>query len=149
MSPTFNHNRQAHFRYEIMEKFEAGIELRGFEVKAIKTGRINLAGAHIIVRGHEVYLINADVAPYQSKNTPADYDSRRPRRLLLTEKEITELALVERQKRLTIIPISVYSKGGKIKVEIATARGKKKYDKRETIKKRETEREVRRTLKNE
>jgi len=147
--PTFSENRQAHFRYEIMEKFEAGIELRGFEVKAIKTGRVNLAGAHIIVRGNEVYLINADVAPYQPKNTPPDYDSRRPRRLLLTEKEITKLAVVEQQKRLTIVPISVYSKGGKIKVEIAIARGKKKYDKRETIKKRETEREVRRTLKNE
>ncbi|MEK7209010.1 MAG: SsrA-binding protein SmpB [Patescibacteria group bacterium] len=147
--PTFAHNRQAGFRYEIMEKFEAGIELLGFEVKAIKTDRINLAGAHIIVRGNEVYLINADIAPYQPKNTPADYDSRRSRRLLLTKKEIAELLIVEQQKRLTIIPISVYSDKGKIKVQIAIARGKKKYDKRETIKKRETEREVRRTLKSE
>ncbi|HEY4524176.1 MAG TPA: SsrA-binding protein SmpB [Candidatus Paceibacterota bacterium] len=140
------HNRQAGFRYEIMEKFEAGIELRGFEVKAIKTGRINLAGAHVIVRGNEIYLINADIAPYQPKNTPADYDARRARRLLLTKKEIAELSVVERQKRLTIIPISVYSDKGKIKVEIAVARGKKKYDKRETIKKREVDRQIRRTL---
>ena len=140
------HNRQAGFRYEIMEKFEAGIELRGFEVKAIKTGRINLAGAHVIVRGNEIYLINADIAPYQPKNTPADYDARRARRLLLTKKEIAELLVVERQKRLTIIPISVYSDKGKIKVEIAVARGKKKYDKRETIKKREVNRQIRRTL---
>jgi len=140
------HNRQAGFRYEIMEKFEAGIELRGFEVKAIKTGRINLAGAHVIVRGNEIYLINADIAPYQPKNTPADYDARRARRLLLTKKEIAELLVVERQKRLTIIPISVYSDKGKIKVEIAIARGKKKYDKRETIKKREVNRQIRRTL---
>jgi|SRR3989344_803631 len=140
------HNRQAGFRYEIMEKFEAGIELRGFEVKAIKTGRINLAGAHVIVRGNEIYLINADIAPYQPKNTPADYDARRARRLLLTKKEIAELSVVERQKRLTIIPISVYSDKGKIKVEIAVARGKKKYDKRETIKKREVNRQIRRTL---
>ena len=140
------HNRQAGFRYEIMEKFEAGIELRGFEVKAIKTGRINLAGAHVIVRGNEIYLINADIAPYQPKNTPADYDARRARRLLLTKKEIAELSVVERQKRLTIIPISVYSDKGKIKVEIAIARGKKKYDKRETIKKREVNRQIRRTL---
>ena len=140
------HNRQAGFRYEIMEKFEAGIELRGFEVKAIKTGRINLAGAHVIVRGNEIYLINADIAPYQPKNTPADYDARRARRLLLTKKEIAELLVVERQKRLTIIPISVYSDKGKIKVEIAIARGKKKYDKRETIKKREVDRQIRRTL---
>ena len=140
------HNRQAGFRYEIMEKFEAGIELRGFEVKAIKTGRINLAGAHVIVRGNEIYLINADIAPYQPKNTPADYDARRARRLLLTKKEIAELSVVERQKRLTIIPISVYSDKGKIKVEIAIARGKKKYDKRETIKKREVDRQIRRTL---
>ena len=140
------HNRQAGFRYEIMEKFEAGIELRGFEVKAIKTGRINLAGAHVIVRGNEIYLINADIAPYQPKNTPADYDARRARRLLLTKKEIAELLVVERQKRLTIIPISVYSDKGKIKVEIAVARGKKKYDKRETIKKREVDRQIRRTL---
>ena len=140
------HNRQAGFRYEIMEKFEAGIELRGFEVKAIKTGRINLAGANVIVRGNEIYLINADIAPYQPKNTPADYDARRARRLLLTKKEIAELSVVERQKRLTIIPISVYSDKGKIKVEIAIARGKKKYDKRETIKKREVNRQIRRTL---
>ncbi|MBI4136257.1 MAG: SsrA-binding protein SmpB [Candidatus Vogelbacteria bacterium] len=145
--PTFADNRQAGFRYELLEKFEAGLELIGLEVKSIKAGRVNLAGAYVNIRGQEAYLVNADIAPYQPANTPADYDSRRTRRLLLTKKEIAKLTWAEHQARLTIIPVNVYSKGRRIKVEIALARGKKKYDKREAIKKRETQRQIERTLK--
>jgi len=140
-------NRKARFNYEITGTFEAGIELLGFEVKSIRSGKASLDGAYIIVRGGEVYLIGADIAPYQVSNTPKDYDSRRNRKLLLSKKEIKEIADSEKQKGLTIVPLSVYNKGRKIKISIGIARGKKKFDKRETIKKRESDREVRRSLK--
>jgi SsrA-binding protein len=140
-------NRKAHFDYEILEKFEAGIELLGFEVKSLKAGQGSLEGSHIIVRGNEAFMTNMTIPPYQPKNTPADYEPARNRKLLITKKEIEELKKVESQKGLTIVPLSVYNKGKKLKVEIAVVRGKKKYDKRETIKKRDTERDIRRTLK--
>ena len=130
-----------------MEKFEAGIELVGTEVKAIKQGRIGLDGAYVIVRGGEAYLTNADIAAYQPANAPANYEAKRLRRLLPTKKEIARLAEVENQSQLTIIPLSVYSKGRSIKLTVAIARGKKKHDKRETIKKREAKKQIERTLK--
>jgi SsrA-binding protein len=142
-------NKKAYFNYEVLEKIEAGIELLGFEVKSLKKGQGSLEGSHIIVRGGEVFVINMQIPPYQPANTPKDYDPARSRRLLLTKKEIENLGKMEEQKGLTIVPLSVYNKGRKLKVEIAIVRGKKKYDKRETIKKRDTEREIRRTLKNE
>ncbi len=140
-------NKKAHFDYEILEKYEAGIELLGFEVKSLKKAQGSLEGAHITVRGGEAYVINMQIPPFQPKNTPKDYESTRNRRLLLTKKEIEELGKNEGQKGLTIVPIAVYNKGRKVKVEIALVRGKKQHDKRESIKKRETEREIRRTLK--
>jgi SsrA-binding protein len=140
-------NRKARFDYEILEKFEAGIELLGTEVKSVRDGRMSLEGAFVIVRGGEAYIINSNIPPYQVANTPKDYDPIRNRKLLLTKKEITELAGNEKNKSLTIVPISVYNKNRKIKVEIALVKGKKKHDKRETTKKRETDREIRRTLK--
>jgi len=139
-------NRKAHFNYEILEKIEAGIELLGFEVKSLKAGRGSLEGSHVLVRGDEAFVVNMNISPYQPKNTPADYEPLRNRRLLLTKKEIEKLRGKENEKGLTIIPLSVYNKGRKLKIEIALARGKKQYDKRETIKKRDTEREIRRTL---
>jgi len=139
-------NKKASFDYEILEKLEAGIELLGFEVKSLKSGRGTLDGAHITARGGEVFVINMDIPPYQPKNTPKDYDERRNRRLLLTKKEIEELGKWEKQKGLTIVPISVYNKGRKLKVEIALVRGKKQFDKRQSIKKRDTERELARGL---
>lgn len=145
-------NKKAYFNYEILEKFEAGIELFGFEVKSLREGRGSLLGSYVTIRpttrGGEVFLIGLHISPYQPKNTPEWYNPNRERRLLLNKKEIHTLAGFEKKKGLTIIPTSVYNKAGKIKVEIAIARGKKKYDKRETIKKRDTEREMRRTLKN-
>jgi SsrA-binding protein len=141
-------NKKAYFNYEILEKIEAGIELLGFEVKSLKKGQGSLEGAHITIRGQEAFVINMQIPPYQPGNTPKDYDPLRNRRLLLTKKEIAGLSGEEKQKGLTIIPISVYNKGRKLKLEIAIVRGKKKYDKRETIKKRDVDREIRREMKN-
>ena len=140
-------NRKARFNYEILEKYETGIELLGTEVKSVRGGQMSLEGAFVIVRGGEAFLINANIPPYQPKNAEKDYDPLRNRKLLLTKKEITELADSEKNKSLTIVPISVYNKGRKIKVEIALVKGKKKFDKRETLKKRDTEREIRRDYK--
>lgn len=141
-------NKKAHFNYELMEIFETGISLLGQEVKSLKTGHGSLLGAHIIVRGGEAYIVGMHIPPYQPSNTQKEYDPDRTRKLLLTKKELGELSDAEAQKRLTIVPISVYSKGRKLKLQIAIARGKKKYDKRETLKKRAAERDAGRTLKN-
>mgnify|MGYP001558779059 FL=1 len=140
-------NRKAHFNYEIIEKYEAGIELLGLEVKSIKGGRAILAGAFAIVRGGEVYLMNMQIPPYQMGNTPLDYDPTRTRKLLLSKKEIKNLVDMDNKKGLTLVPLSLYSKGRLIKVELAVVKGKKNYDKRETIKKRETDIEIRREYK--
>jgi SsrA-binding protein len=139
----FVENKKALFNYEIIEKFEAGIELVGSEVKSIKKNQGSLDGAYIIVRGGEAYLMNMTIPPYQEKNTPKGYEPRRNRRILLTKKEISKLADIETEG-LTIVPISLYNKGNLIKVSVAIVRGKKKFDKRETIKQRETDRNVRR-----
>ena len=140
-------NRKARFNYEILEKYETGIELLGTEVKSVRGGRMSLEGAFVIIRGGEAFLINADIPPYQIKNASKDYDALRNRKLLLTKKEIAALAGNDKNKSLTIVPISVYNKNRKIKVEIALVKSKKKFDKRENIKKRETEREIRREYK--
>lgn len=141
---TFVDNGKAHFNYEILEKFEAGIELLGFEVKALKSKKGSLEGSYIIIRGGEAYAMNLFIPPYQENNTPKDYDPRRNRRLILTKKEIRRLADIDSGKGLTIVPISIYNKGNLIKVSVAVVCGKKKFDKRESIKKRETDRIVRR-----
>lgn len=140
-------NKKARFNYEILEKYEAGIELLGFEVKSIRAGQGSLEGAHVTIRGGEAFVTSMNIPPYQPKNTPKEYEPERVRRLLLTKKEIEKLAEAEAQKGLTIVPISVYNKGSKIKIEIAIVKGKKKFDKRETIKKRDTDREIRREMK--
>ena len=140
-------NKKAYFDYEILEKLEAGMVLIGQEVKSIKLGRINLSGAYVILRGGEVYLVNASVPPYQPKNLASDYDPARPRKLLLRRAEIKYLIGKTQEKRLTLIPLRVYANKGKIKLEFAVARGRKKANKRELIKKRETEREIERELK--
>ncbi|MEK7117511.1 MAG: SsrA-binding protein SmpB [Patescibacteria group bacterium] len=140
-------NKKVYFDYEILQKIEAGIELLGLEVKSLKAGQGSLVGARVSVRGNEAFVVNMNIPPYQPKNTPKDYDAERPRRLLLSKKEIVELSKIESQKGLTIVPLSVYNKGRKLKLEIAVVRGKKKYDKRESIKKRNTDREIRRSLK--
>lgn len=138
---------KAHFEYEILERYEAGIELLGFEVKTIRAHRGSILGAHIIVRGDEAFVVGMEIPPYQVNNTPKEYDPLRTRKLLLKKEELSDLQKSGETKGLTIIPLSLYSKGRKIKIEVAVVRGKKLHDKRETIKKRDTDREMRRTLK--
>ena len=137
-------NRKAHFNYEMLETYVAGIELFGFEVKSLQKSQGSLEGAYVTIRGGEAYLIGMFIPPYQPNNTPKDYDPYRNRKLLLTKKEIIDLASIDQKNRLTIIPLSVYNKGRKIKLDVATAKGKKKFDKREMIKKQDTERQNRR-----
>ncbi len=139
-------NKKAHFDYEFKEHFEAGIELLGLEVKSLRAGRGSLTGAHIIIHDGEGWLVGADIPPYQANNTPTDYDSKRTRRILLTKKELQELSMTDGKSGLTIVPISMYIKGRKIKINIAIARGKKKHDKREVLKKRDLDREMERGL---
>ena len=140
-------NKKVGLKYEILERLEAGIKLLGFEVKALKNKKGSLDGSHITIRGGEAILLNANIPPYQPNNTPEDYDPKRNRRLLLSKKDINLLANLESQKGLTIVPISMYSKGRKIKVEIAVVRGKKKYDHRETLKRKTSQREIEREVK--
>ncbi|TSC68561.1 MAG: SsrA-binding protein [Parcubacteria group bacterium Gr01-1014_56] len=141
-------HKKARLEYEILEEYEAGLELLGYEVKSLRAHHGKLEGAHIVVRNNEAYLVGASIPPYQPANTPKEYDPVRTRRLLLTHKEIAALAGFEGQKGLTVVPLSVYNKGGKLKLRVAVARGRKKYDKRAVLKKRDTERDIRRTLKN-
>ncbi|MEK7459963.1 MAG: SsrA-binding protein SmpB [Patescibacteria group bacterium] len=140
-------NKKVHFNYEILERYESGIELLGIEVKAVRAKHGSLEGAHIIVRGGEAFLIGATINPYQPGNTQKGYEAMRNRKLLLTKTEISELAAHESKKGLTIVPVAMYNKRRKIKVEIAVVKGKKLHDKRETMKKRESERDVLRDIK--
>ena len=126
---------------------DTGIELFGYEVKSIKNKQGNLEGSHITIRGGEAFLINVNIPSYQPANTPDDYNPERNRRLLLTKKEIGKLEDLGKKKGLTMVPISMYTKGNKIKVEIAVVRGKKKFDKRETIKKKDVQRDIDRDVK--
>ena len=144
---TYIQNKKAHFNFEFLKEFEAGAVLAGHEVKAIRTGKASLAGAYVVIRGEEAFLVGASISPYQAANTPKDYDSERPRKLLLSRKELTLLHRESEQAGLTIVPIKWYNKGGKIKLSLALARGKKKADKRETLKKRDAKRDIDRTLK--
>ncbi len=144
---TLSEHRKARFNYTILETYEAGIELKGYEVKAVKAGRMNLGGAFGIVRGNEIWLLNADVSPYQPGNTPKEYESSRPRRLLLKASEIRELIGKMKERGLTLLPLRAYTKGNLVKIELGLGRGKRGPDKREAIKKRETQREIGRTLK--
>ncbi|MDE2188331.1 MAG: SsrA-binding protein SmpB [Patescibacteria group bacterium] len=137
-------NRKIHFDYEILETFEAGLVLLGTEVKALRGGKGSLIGAYIIVRGGEVFASGMDIPAYQEKNAPTGYDPKRLRKLLLAKSEIAKLAEIESKKGLTIVPISIYNKGSKLKVEIAVVRGKKLHNKKESQKARDVSRELRR-----
>ena len=140
-------NRKARFDYEILETYEAGIVLAGQEVKSIKSGRANLAGAFVNIKPEGAFLLNAEIPPYQAKNSPADYKPDRTRQLLMHQEELKYLLGKSKEGGLTIIPLSLYNKGRRIKIQIGLARYKRKRDKRETIRKRDTEREIGRTLK--
>jgi len=140
-------NKKAFFNYEILEKFTAGISLIGQEVKSLKTRGINLAGSYVVIKNGEAFWVGAKIPPYQPKNAPSDYNPERSRKLLLKKSEIKYLLGKSKQKNLTLIALKLYTKKGKIKLELGLAKGKKKADKKEKIKKREAERELQRYLK--
>ena len=140
-------NKKVHLNFEVLETFEAGMELFGFEVKSLRAKQGSLEGSHVVMRGEEGFLVGASIPAFQVANTPQNYEPERTRRLLLKEKEIGSLAASEHQKGLTIVPISVYNKGRKLKLEIAVVRGKKKHDKRETLKARTAKRDIEREMK--
>lgn len=141
-------NEKARFDYEIIETFEAGLVLAGHEVKSVKRGSASIRGAYIKIFGQEAWLVGANIPPYQPANLPEGYDVQRNRKLLLKKSELKYLTGKSQERGLTLVPIKLYDKKGFIKLEVGIGRGKKKHDKRETIKKREVEREVRRQLKN-
>lgn len=138
-------NRRARFEYEILDRFEAGIALLGPEVKSLRTGKANLAEAYALIRRGEVFLVGMHISPYlqASRENP---DPRRERKLLLHRAEIERLAGKVREKGLTLVPLQLYFKDGRAKVEIGLARGKRSHDKRETIRRRETDRELARSV---
>jgi len=138
-------NRKAKFEYFLIETFEAGISLQGSEIKSIRAGQISLKEAYVQTDGEEAWLMSAHIAPYEQANR-FNHDPVRPRRLLLHKREIRQLWDDVRQKGMTIIPTRVYLKSGRAKVEIALARGKKAYDKREAIAKRDRARDSAREM---
>jgi len=144
---TYLENKKAHFNYTIEETVEAGIELLGHEVKSIRKGQGNLNSTFCVIRGGEAYIIGLNIPPYQPNNTDPAHDPERTRRLLLSKKDIKKLADKDDIKGLKLVPLSLYSKGPYIKVSIAIAKGKKTFDKRETIKKRDLDREMEREYK--
>ncbi len=140
-------HKKARLNYEVLEEFEAGLELHGHEVKSIRNKHGKLEGSHVIIRGGEAYIVGMSVPAYQPANTPKEYEPERTRKILLTKKEIASLSTFEGQKGLTIVPLTVYNKGSKLKVRIAVARGRKEYDKRAVLKQRDVKREIERTMK--
>ncbi len=138
-------NRRAFFDYQLLEKFEAGINLYGAEVKAVRLGHADLTGSHVRIMGSEAYLINAKIFPYQYAR-PENYDERRTRKLLLHKQEIIALKSKTEGQSLTLVPVSLYTTKSFIKLEIALGKGKKQYDKKESIKKKDLQREVEQEL---
>ena len=139
-------NKRAFHEYEILETFEAGIALQGTEVKSVKNGQINLRDAYVKIMNGEAVLINCHISHYEQGNR-ANHDETRTRKLLLHKKEILKLASKVNEQGLSIIPLKVYLKGNYVKLELGLARGKKAYDKRETLRRKEQEREAQRALK--
>ncbi len=140
-------NRQARFLYEILETYEAGIQLVGTEVKSIRMGRVNLRDGFAFIRNGEAWLANAHISPSQTTGTYFNHEPRRDRKLLLHKKEINKLIGLVEQKGLTLVPLKIYLKGDWIKVSLGLGRGKKLHDKRETVKRREDQREMARAMK--
>ncbi len=138
-------NRRARFEYEILDTWEAGLALLGPEVKALRTGKANLSDAYATVRRGEAFLVNAHISPYEKAGRD-NADPRRERKLLLHRREIARLQGAVAEKGLTLIPLKLYFKNGRAKVQIGLARGKRKYDKRQTIRRREEEREIQRVV---
>jgi SsrA-binding protein len=140
-------NKKAGHNYELLESFEAGLKLLGTEVKSVKSGRFSFEGAYVLVRSGEAFLINASIPPYQRKNAPQGFDERRVRKLLFNKKELSYLQGKSQEKGLTLLPIRVYTMRGNLKVEVCLARTKKKWDKRDALKRRAIERDTLRKFK--
>lgn len=145
--PTLSHNKKAKFDYELLEKYEAGLVLLGHEVKSIRSGNANINNAYISIRtkgkSTELFLIGANIPLYNLANPNTEYKPDRDRKLLLNKLEISSLLGKTQIKGLTLIPLKIYTKRGLIKLEFALAKGRKKYDKRELIKKRDLDRQIR------
>lgn len=139
-------NKEAFFNYAIEHELEAGIVLSGQEVKSIKAGNVSLKGAHVIVRGNEVFLVNAHVTPYKYAGNVAGYDPTKARKLLLKRKEISSLTGKYKVQGMAVVPLELKVVKGLIKVKLGIGRGKKKFDKRETIKRREANRKIQRAV---
>lgn len=137
-------NRRAKFDYQLLKKLEAGIALTGPEVKSVKAGHLKLAGSFVRISDGQAWLYNVYINPYPFADN-RDYNPSRPRKLLLHKKELVSLGQQAREKNLTLVPVSCYTRHGRVKLEIALAKGKKEYEKREVIKKRDIEREIRST----
>ena len=138
-------NRKASFSYFLEDRFEAGLVLTGTEIKSIRAGRVNLQQAYVLAQGDELWLIDAHIAPYEYGNRQ-NHEPRRPRKLLLHRRQINRLIDRVATRGYTIIPTLLYLKDGRAKLEIALARGKRQYDKRQSIAKRDSDRQVRRAL---
>lgn len=139
-------NKKAKIRFQVVESYSAGMELSGNEVKSLRGKHGGMDGARVVVRGGEAYIVGMSIPPYQGENAGRKHDPDRPRKLLLSKKEIAELADAEGKKGLTIVPFEVYN-NRYIKVRIAIVRGKGQHDRREDIKKRETDIEIERVMK--
>lgn len=133
-------NPKAGFDYEILETIEAGLMLKGYEVRSIKTGKVSIKGAYVKIMNGRPYLVGATIPPYQPGNTPKTYDPQASRALLLTKKQLDVLAGLAQSQSIALVPLKLYDKHGRIKLLVGIAKGKKKYDKRETIKKRDVAR---------
>ena len=144
---TLTENKKAHFDYEILETLTAGISLTGQEVKSIQKGHLSLKGAFVTFHGRGALLTNAHISPYPEAGPLPEYEPTRSRTLLLHKREINYLRAKSEERGLTIVPLKVYSNNRLIKVEIAVARGKHLYDKKEVLKNKDVQREIRRTLK--
>ena len=140
-------NRQARFNYHIIETYEAGVALQGTEVKSIREGKVNLRDGYALIRNNEAWLLNVHISPYQKAGDFFNHEPRRSRRLLLHKQEIRKLIGKVEQQGLTLVPLRMYFKRGWVKVDIALAQGKKLYDKRETIKRRDDKRAMQRAIK--
>jgi SsrA-binding protein len=140
-------NRRARYEYQILETFEAGISLTGSEVKSLKQGRASLSSSFARIREGEVWLMGANI-PLFASSSPEGYDPLRERKLLLHKRQITALSLKVKQQQLTLVPMSLYTKGRLVKVKVALAKGKKRYEKRESKRRKDARREVEKALKN-
>ncbi len=140
-------NRQARYLYEIIETYEAGVQLVGTEVKSIRAGKVNLRDGYALIRNGEAWLTNVHISPYDTTGKYFNHEAKRDRKLLLHKKEINKLIGALQEKGLTLVPLKMYLRGEWVKVSLGLGKGKKLHDKRETIKRREDQREMQRALK--